>query len=82
MQNTATINISLPIVLKAQAEGLVAKGYFASFSDLVRSALRWTVNSSVYDVLGDIAEKERAAGKTTIMNSVADVDAYMDKICK
>jgi uncharacterized protein len=35
-----TINISLPDKLKKQADSLVKEGYYASFSDLVRSALR------------------------------------------
>lgn len=36
----ATINVSLPDKLKSQADKLVKDGYYASFSDLVRSALR------------------------------------------
>lgn len=35
-----TINISLPNQLKAQADKLVKYGFYASFSDLVRTALR------------------------------------------
>ena len=35
-----TINISLPGQLKIEAEELVEKGYYASFSDMVRTALR------------------------------------------
>ncbi|MFA6519056.1 MAG: ribbon-helix-helix domain-containing protein [Candidatus Shapirobacteria bacterium] len=35
-----TINISLPSQLKAQADELVKHGFYASFSDLVRTALR------------------------------------------
>lgn len=35
-----TINISLPDKLKTQADNLIRAGYYASFSDLVRTALR------------------------------------------
>lgn len=35
-----TINISLPDKLKSQADNLIRQGYFASFSDLVRTAIR------------------------------------------
>jgi Arc/MetJ-type ribon-helix-helix transcriptional regulator len=35
-----TINISLPDKLKSQADNLIKSGYYASFSDLVRTALR------------------------------------------
>jgi len=36
----ATINISLPDKLKIQADDLVDQGYYVSFSDLIRTALR------------------------------------------
>lgn len=35
-----TINISLPDKLKTQADNLIRAGYYASFSDLVRTAIR------------------------------------------
>jgi|GEM_PF-1034386 len=35
-----TINISLPDKLKDQADRIIAAGYYASFSDLVRTAIR------------------------------------------
>lgn len=35
-----TINISLPDVLKKEADVLIKRGYYASFSDLVRVAIR------------------------------------------
>jgi Arc/MetJ-type ribon-helix-helix transcriptional regulator len=35
-----TINISLPDKLKSQADNLIKSGYYASFSDLVRTAMR------------------------------------------
>ena len=38
-----TINISLPDKLKTQADNLIRAGYYASFSDLVRTALRETI---------------------------------------
>lgn len=38
-----TINISLPDKLKTQADNLIKAGYYASFSDLVRTAIRETM---------------------------------------
>jgi len=35
-----TINISLPDVLKKEADLLIKQGYYASFSDLARVAIR------------------------------------------
>jgi len=47
----ATINISLPIQLKSEAEALVRSGKYISFSDLVRDALRKVISRNEYDVL-------------------------------
>lgn len=80
MQNTATINISLPIMLKAQADELVAKGYFASFSDLTRSAMRNLLNRSSYEILLQKAKEEEKKGESVILNSDADIDAFMAKV--
>ena len=41
----ATINISLPDKIKVQADKLVSQGYYVSFSDLVRTALRGIITS-------------------------------------
>lgn len=35
-----TINISLPEKLKKEAETLIKQGYFVSFSDFARAAIR------------------------------------------
>ena len=44
-----TINISLPDKLKIQADNLIRAGYYASFSDLVRTALREVMNKTTVD---------------------------------
>ena len=44
-----TINISLPDKLKIQADNLIKVGYYASFSDLVRTALREVMNKATAD---------------------------------
>jgi len=36
----STINVSLPPKLKQEADNLIKAGHYASFSDLVRTALR------------------------------------------
>lgn len=77
MQTTATINISLPIKLKAQADELVSKGYFASFSDLTRTALRHVINNCVYDYLIDEAKREEESGKGKILENDKDVEEFV-----
>ncbi len=80
MQNTATINISLPIRLKAQADDLVAKGYFVSFSDVVRSAVRNLLNHSSYDMLLYKAKEEEKKGESVILSNDDEIDSFMAKV--
>jgi Arc/MetJ-type ribon-helix-helix transcriptional regulator len=77
-----TINISLPIQLKAQADDLVKCGLYASFSDLVRSTLRREIKESKYDIWAREAEKEMKAGKTRIMETDKDIEEYIKSIAK
>lgn len=74
-----TINISLPSQLKIKADDLINRGYFASFSDLVRTALRQTMRESEYDQLSQEAISDHMKGKSTIMSSAMDVDKYIKK---
>ena len=53
-----TINISLPAKLQDQANSLVQEGHFASFSDLVRTAIRDLLGESQYDLWADEAKQE------------------------
>ena len=72
----ATINISLPSQLKAQADELIRKGYFASFSDLVRTALRNALAESRYDAWAKEAVAEYKAGKAIVLKTKKDIDDY------
>lgn len=80
MQTTVAVNISLPIRLKQQAEGLVSGGYFVSFSDLARSALRNILQYSPYDILLQEVKEEERRGESVILDSDADIDAFMAKV--
>jgi len=73
----ATINISLPSQLKAQADDLIGKGYFASFSDLVRTALRNTLEESPYDSLVREAIRDHPLGKTKVLKTKKDIDDFI-----
>lgn len=75
-----TINISLPNKLKLQAESLINNGYYASFSDLTRTALRNIISSSQNDLWADEAESEMKNGKTKILKNQKDIDNYLDSI--
>lgn len=73
-----TVNISLPSKLKQQAQELVNEGYYASFSDLIRDALRNTLslnsNKSKYDVWAEEAWQEHLKGKTKTLKNEKDVE--------
>lgn len=76
----ATINISIPVRLKSQAEALVKNGYYVSFSDLVRDSLRRLVERSSYDLWIDEAKKDLKKGKAVVLKSEKEVDKYLKSL--
>lgn len=72
-----TINISLPTQLKAQADALIDQGHYASFSDLVRSAIRLIIRTTSYDQMADEAVEDYRQGKTKALRTKKDIDAYL-----
>ncbi len=77
-----TINISLPSQLKGQADNLIKKGYFASFSDLVRTALRKVLAEAYYDSLAREAVAEHKAGKTIVLKNKKDIHDFIQSKMK
>jgi len=75
-----TINISLPDKLKEQAESLVDKGLYASFSDLVRDALRQTISKSRYDLWAEEAKEDLRKGRAKVLKSQKDIDEYIKSL--
>ena len=76
----ATINISLPITLKSQAENAVGLGLYSSFSDFVRTAMREHLAAIKYNVWAEEAKKEMKEGKGTLIKTDAELDAYFKKL--
>lgn len=77
-----TINISLPSQLKSKADELIDRGHFASFSDLVRTALRQMINSSEYDLMAQEAVEEHRKRRSTVLSSLGEIDKYLKKVVK
>lgn len=75
-----TINVSLPSQLKLQADNLVKAGYFASFSDLVRTALRRTLSETQLESLATHAMREHHAGKALVLKDKADISDYVNQV--
>ncbi|MBU1088616.1 type II toxin-antitoxin system ParD family antitoxin [Patescibacteria group bacterium] len=75
-----TVNISLPLQLQVQAKDLVNEGFYASFSDLVRTALRKLLSESKYDVWAKEAKSEYKLKKGKILESDKDIDEYFDSL--
>lgn len=71
-----TINVSLPTQLKHQADALVEEGHFASFSDLVRTALRKILADVEHDSLMREAIRDHEAGKTIVLKNKKDIATY------
>ena len=67
------INISLPKKLKEESERLVKTGYYASFSDSVRSSLRKTIEASKYDLWAEEAKEDYIAGRSSVLKDKNDI---------
>ena len=75
-----TVNISLPVKLKKQAQELVDGGYYASFSDLVRDSLCQVLVKNKYDLIADEAEENMKKGKGVLLENENDIDEYFDSL--
>lgn len=75
-----TINISLPVKLKKQAQELVKSGIYASFSDLVRDSIRQTIKMSRYDLLAEEAKKEEREGKIKPLKTKKDIEDFVNSL--
>ena len=75
-----TINISLPIQLKSDAELLVENGLYVSFSDLVRDSIRKLISDAKYDLLYLRTKGDYKNGKATVLKTQKDIDDYFKKL--
>ncbi len=75
-----TVNVSLPIKLKEQAQKLVDEGYYASFSDLVRDSLRQILSKNIYDLMVEEAIEDEKKGKAVILKTKKDIDEYINSL--
>jgi Arc/MetJ-type ribon-helix-helix transcriptional regulator len=75
-----TINISLPTQLKNKANQLVKDGFYVSFSDLVRSALRETIAQNKYEIILEETEKDLKKGKAQTLSNHKDIDNYFETL--
>jgi putative addiction module CopG family antidote len=76
----ATINISLPTQLKAQADEMVEMGFYSSFSDVIRDALRKLFEKDPYENLIKQVKSEYAAGKSVVVETDKDLDKLFESL--
>jgi Arc/MetJ-type ribon-helix-helix transcriptional regulator len=74
MATMATVTVSLPTKLKDQTRKLVEKGYYASISDAVRTALRQTLERSKYDLWAEEAKEDLQNGEALVLRDAKDID--------
>mgnify|MGYP001576452030 CR=1 FL=1 len=72
-----TVNISLPAQLKNDADALIEQGHYASFSDMVRSALRLILRTNHYDQMVGEAVNDHRLGKTKALRTKKDITSYV-----
>lgn len=77
-----TINISLPTQMKSEADKLVASGHYASFSDLMRTAVRNLLQASKYDLWAKEAIDDYRQGKTVALSTPEDIHKFMSRFSK
>ena len=70
----------MPDKLKIEAESLVKKGFYSSFSDVVRDSLRRLVAGNKYDRWLAEAKDDFKKGRATVLRNDEDVDKYMNSI--
>lgn len=76
----STVNISLPVLLRSEADQLVSLGKYTSFSDLVRTAIRQLVSRDKYDLWASQAKQDLRKGKAAVLKSSADVNDFIDSL--
>jgi len=76
----STINVSIPEKLKSQAQELVERGFYASFSDIVRDSLRQTLANSKYDLWADEALGDVKDRKAVTLKTKRQVREYFDSL--
>ena len=69
----ATINVSISSKIKEEGQKLVEKGYFSSFSDLIRTSIRNTIEKSKYDIWVDEAKAEYKLGEAVVIKDKEDI---------
>lgn len=77
-----TINISLPTQLKGQADLLIDTGFYSSFSDLVRTALRNLISQNKYDLWTNEAKYELKQGKALAFKDAKNLTKYLSSKAK
>lgn len=75
-----TINISLPDKLREQANKLIKKGYYASFSDLTRTAIRKLTSQNKLDLLLEEAKRDIKQGRAVTLDTQENIDRFIDSL--
>jgi len=66
--------------LKADAEVLIKKGFYVSFSDLVRHSIRELVSINRYDRWAAEAKEDLKKGRAVVLRNEKEIDEYMNSI--
>lgn len=75
-----TINISLPLQLKKDAQKLVDRGLYASFSDLVRDSLRHVIAKDKYDRMAQEAMQAKRKGGGVSFEDKRELAKYFESL--
>jgi len=77
----STINVSFPSELKKEAQMFINDGYYASFSDLVRTSVRELLGRR-YQKMIDDSERDIKEGKAVALKSAKEIEEYVNSHMK
>lgn len=76
----ATINISIPSQLKSQVEELVDLGFYSSFSDVIRDALRKLLEKDPYESQIREAMDDYHSGRGITVDTKEDLQNFFKNL--
>jgi len=75
----STINVSIPRQLKAWGDNVVSEGHYASFSDLVRTALR-NLYIEFLDQRLKETRRDMKNGKAIVLKNEEDIEKFIKSL--
>ncbi|OGJ38360.1 MAG: hypothetical protein A2383_03835 [Candidatus Pacebacteria bacterium RIFOXYB1_FULL_39_46] len=74
------ISVFIPAYLKTEAEQLIKEGHFVSLSDLIRTALRKTIDQAQQNFIFHEFKREYRRGGAIVLENPRDVEVFLETV--